>query len=145
MHERALRRKKVIRRSRMPLRRIRRASTNDPSHANANAPNAQTRTAPHMSTKRRAGGMWPRAHAESKPKRRVRRLLRLLRRLLLLRRLRLRLLRLRLLLLLCLRLLPWRCAVNPTRRAESTPSGRWPYANANANAHARIAASKSTV
>lgn len=143
MHERALRRKIVIRRSRVPLRRIWRASTNDPSNANTNATNAQTCTAPHRSTKRRAGGMRPRAHAESKPMRRMRRLLWLLWRLLLLRRLRLRLLRLRLLLLLCLRLLPWRSAVDPTRRAESTPSGRWPYANANANA--RIAASKSTI
>ena len=137
MDKRALRRrKKVIRSSRMPLSRsrVRRASSTDDAtchHTNADATNAQTGTTPHRATERRARRGWPWAHAqsESEPQRwRQRWLLRLLL-LLLLRLLWLRrwlgLLRLRL--LLWLRLLtggsPGRCTVDPTRRAESAPSG----------------------
>ena len=76
MHERALRRrKKVVRSSRVPLRRrgVRRASTRDATrhtdanaNANADTTDAQTRAAPHRAPERRARGRrWPGAHAES--------------------------------------------------------------------------------
>ena len=116
MHKRALRRcKKVIRRSRVPLR-VRRAGTND-THA-------QSCAAPHRAPQRRTRGRrWPRSHTEPKPEPK---------------RLRLRLLLWLLLLLLLLlrRGTPRRGAISRTWRAESTPHpGRGTDADACVTSH----------
>ena len=107
MHERALRRrKKVVRRSRVPLWVWRAGGTNDPD--------AQSSTTPHRAPKGRARGRWrPWPHAEPKPKPEWLRWLLLL-----------------LLLLLLSRGTPRRSAVSCAWRTEATPSGRGTDANA---------------